>query len=179
MTFNEFKVLAKGMKAVYTSPNFLPDRDSVGIWYELLKDLPYELANIAIQKHMTTNKFAPTPAEIRAAAVDSVKKAADWASGWSEFISAVRKYGYNRPEEALASMSDATRQTVERLGFRALCESENTMQDRANFRMVYEQEAQRTKEAAAIPISLKAAIERLQQGGGECEKRIAEFSEKG
>ena len=48
MTFDEFKILVKGMKAVYTSPNFLPDADSVKIWYRLLGDMPYELASIAI-----------------------------------------------------------------------------------------------------------------------------------
>ena len=74
MTFDEFKVLVRGMKAVYTSLNFLPDADSIKIWYKLLKDMPYELANVAIQKHMMTNKFPPTVAEIRAGAVETVSK---------------------------------------------------------------------------------------------------------
>lgn len=163
MTFNEFKALAKGMKAVYTSPNFLPDADSVKIWYELLKDLPYELANIAIQRHMTTNKFPPTVAEIRAAAVGSVYKPVNWSDGWEQFRKAVSKYGYYQQEEAMNSMDDITRKTVRRLGWKELCESENIMQDRANFRMAYEQESNRSRETAVLPVELRGVIERLQE----------------
>ena len=175
MTFNEFKVLVKGMKAVYTSPNFLPDADSVKIWYELLKDLPYELANIAIQRHMTTNKFPPTVAEIRAAAVGSVYRPVDWSDGWEQFRKAVSKYGYYQQEAALNSLDDLTRKVVKRLGWKQLCESENPIQDRANFRMIYEQEQQREEEKAALPAGLKTQIEQLQSGtvkaiGGGDEK---------
>lgn len=162
MTFNEFKVLVKGMKAVYTSPNFLPDADSVKIWYRLLEDMPYELANIAIQRHMSTNKFPPTPAEIRQAAVQTVEAPRGWADGWEQFRKAVGKYGYYQQEAALASMDETTRKVVKRLGWKQLCESENPMQDRANFRMVYEQEAQRKNETAALPAKLQEQIARLQ-----------------
>ena len=175
MTFNEFKVLAKGMKAVYTSQNFLPDADSVKIWYELLKDLPYELANVAIQRHMATNKFPPTVAEIRAAAVESVYKPVDWSDGWEQFRKAVSRYGYYQQEAALNSLDDLTRRVVKRLGWKQLCESENQMQDRANFRMIYEQEQQREEEKAALPTGLKTQIEKLQE---EVVKKLGERHEE-
>ena len=165
MTFNEFKVLAKGMKAVYTSPNFLPDADSVKIWYELLKDLPYELANIAIQRHMATNKFPPTVAEIRQAAVQTVDTPQDWSDGWEQFRTAVRRFGYYRQEEAMASMDETTRKVVSRLGWKELCLSENVMQDRANFRMVYEQEAERRSKTAALPEALQSQIAAIHGSG--------------
>lgn len=175
MTFNEFKVLVKGMKAVYTSPNFLPDADSVKIWYRLLGDLPYELANIAIQRHMSTNKFPPTVAEIRQAAVQTVDAPQDWADGWEQFRKAVSKFGYYQQDAALASMDETTRKVVKRLGWKQLCESENPMQDRANFRMIYEQEQQREEEKAALPAGLQRQIERLQ---GEAVKEIGDGHEK-
>ena len=173
MTFNEFKVLVKGMKAVYTQPNFLPDADSVKIWYRLLQDMPYELANVAIQRHMATNKFPPTPAEIRQAAVQTVEAPQGWADGWEQFRRAVRRYGYYQQEEAMNSMDEITRKTVRRLGWKELCESENIMQDRANFRMAYEQEANRRRETAALPEGVRSAIESLRAkevkelGGGD------------
>ena len=175
MKFEQFKVLVKGMKAVYTSPNFLPDADSVKIWYELLKDLPYELANIAIQRHMATNKFPPTVAEIRAAAVESVYRPVDWSDGWEQFRKAVSKYGYYQQEAALNSLDDLTRRVVKRLGWKQLCESENQMQDRANFRMIYEQEQQREEEKAALPAGLKTQIEKLQK---EVVKKLGEGHEE-
>lgn len=175
MTFDEFKILVKGMKAVYTSPNFLPDADSVKIWYRLLGDMPYELANIAIQRHMATNKFPPTVAEIRQAAVQTVDTPQNWADGWEQFRRAVGKYGYYQQDAALASMDETTRKVVKRLGWKQLCESENQMQDRANFRIIYEQEANRRREMAVLPVELRGAIERLQESG---VKAIGDGNEK-
>ena len=59
-------------------------------------------------------------------------------------------------------MDDITRQVVKRLGWKDLCESENLMQDRANFRIVYEQEQKRVSEKAMLPPKLKNQIEKLQ-----------------
>lgn len=70
MTFDEFKLLAKGMKSVYTSEKFLPDAESIKIWYQMLQDLEYKTANVAIQSYMLTNKFPPTIADIRQLAAE-------------------------------------------------------------------------------------------------------------
>ena len=45
MTHDEFKLLAKGLKAAYPSQNFLPDDYSMRLWYTLLKDVDYTLAS--------------------------------------------------------------------------------------------------------------------------------------
>lgn len=162
MSFDEFKRLAKGMKAVYTSQNFLPDAESVKIWYQLLKDIPYELANVSIQKHMATNKFPPTVAEIRSGAAGIASKPRDWSDGWECFRKAVSRFGYYRREEAFTSMDEITRKVVRRLGWKELCMSENIMQDRANFRMVYEQEQNRAMERAMLPEGLRKQMDMLQ-----------------
>ena len=65
MEREEFKILVKAMKAVYAQPTFIPDKDAFNVWYGLLQDLPYEQANLAIQKYMTSERFPPTIAEIR------------------------------------------------------------------------------------------------------------------
>lgn len=164
MTFNEFKVLAKGMKVVYTSATFLPDEDSIKIWYRLLQDIPYEVANIAIQRHMMTNKFPPTIAEIREQAALSVNNElnSDWGQAWEQVCKAIRTYGLWGTEEALASMDDITRQCVKRLGWKELCMSENPMQDRANFRMIFEELKLKTKQESALPLNVKESIAKLQ-----------------
>ena len=162
MNFDEFKRLVKGMKAVYTSQNFLPDAESIKIWYQLLKDMPYEIANVSIQKHMATNKFPPTVAEIRSGAAEITDKSHDWSDGWESFRKAVGRFGYYRREEAFASMDEITRKVVKRLGWKELCMSENIMQDRANFRMVYEQEQNRAMERAMLPEALRRQMDTLQ-----------------
>lgn len=162
MTFDEFKILVKGMKAVYTSPNFLPDADSIKIWYQMLRDLEYRTANVAIQKYMMTNKFPPTIADIRELSTTVQHgELPDWGEGWEQVLQAIRKYGSYRPQEAMDSMDELTRQCVERLGFKNICMSENINTDRANFRMIYEQLASRKQKEAVMPVGLLQEVERI------------------
>lgn len=140
MTFDEFKMLVKGMKAVYTSQNFLPDEDSVKIWFQMLKDLDYPVTSAAIQKYMLTNKFPPTIADIREMSSEVQNgEIPEWGEGWEQVLKAIRNYGTYRIPEAMASFDPITKKCVERLGLRNICMSENINIDRANFRMMYEQ----------------------------------------
>lgn len=164
MTIKEFEVLCKGMKAVYTSPNFLPDTDSVKIWYQLLKDITYETANAAIQRYILTNKFPPTVADIRegAASVMAGEKPL-WSDGWEEVLRAIRKFGYYRETDAMESFTETTREAVKRLGFRNICMSENIMTDRANFRMIFEEIAGREQKEKQMPAKLTQVIEQIRE----------------
>ena len=164
MTFDQFKILIKGLKAVYTSPNFLPDADSVKIWYSLLKDLDYESANVAIQKHILVSKFPPTIADIREQAVTvTIGDKPTWSDGWEEVLRAIRKFGMYREREALDSMTEITRKAVQRLGFKEICMSENLMADRANFRMIFETMADREQANKQIPVSISRLIGEIQK----------------
>ncbi len=173
MTREEFKVLCKGMKAVYTQPTFLPDADAFNIWYSLLQDIDYMVAQAAIQKYMLTNKFPPTIADIReyATTIRAGEKPL-WSDGWEEVLKAIKEFGSYRESEALESMSEITRMSVQRLGFRNLCMSENIMADRANFRMIYEQIAEREHTSKQIPVKLSNLIEDIQKKGFESRNLI-------
>lgn len=164
MNYDEFITLAKGMKAVCTSPSFLPDKEAMAVWYQLLQDLDYKTANIAIQKHMLTNKFPPTIAEIRelATGITAGEKPL-WPDGWEETIRAIKKYGYYRQEEALESLSELARKVVKRLGYKQLCMSEEMAMDRANFRMVFEQIAEREYREKQLPSGFRNAIKNIKR----------------
>lgn len=171
MTKDEFKILCKGMKAVYTQSTFLPDADAFKVWYSLLQDLDYTIAQAAIQKYMLINEFPPTIADIRKNAVSV--QAGDkktWSEGWEEVMKAIGNFGSYREEEALESMSEITRKAVKKLGFRNICLSENITADRANFRAIYEQMAENEYTAKQIPLNLSKLIESIQQT--EQQKRI-------
>lgn len=170
MTYDEFKILAKGMKAVYTQPTFLPDADAFNIWYQLLQDIDYKIANAAIQKYMLTSKFPPTIADIReqAASVVNGEKPL-WSDGWEEVVRAIKNYGSYGQKEAMESMSDITRMAVRRMGYIDLCRSENPVADRANFRMIFEQIAEREQKQNQLPVSLKNLIEESKRKGIEHE----------
>lgn len=164
MNFEEFAILVKGMKSAYPSQNFLPDADSVKIWFQLLNDLDYQTANVAIQKYILTNKFPPTVADIReGAAAVTVGEKPLWSDGWEEVMTAIKKYGSYQETAALESMTEITRQAVQRLGFRNICMSENIAADRANFRMIYEQIADRNHRERQIPMKLSHMIEEIQK----------------
>ena len=171
MTFDEFKVLAKGMKSVYTRDNFLPDAESIKIWFSLLKDIPYEVLNVAIQKYMMTNKFAPTIADLRELSTQAVQgQISDWGDGWEQVLRAIRRYGSYNAGAAIESMYDITRKCVERLGFREICMSENISVDRANFRMLYETMAQRHAEDRKLSLGVKTRLSQLSDGGRLLER---------
>ena len=47
MTREEFSIIVKGLKDVYTQQTFIPDKDAFNVWYELLKDIDYANCNMA------------------------------------------------------------------------------------------------------------------------------------
>jgi hypothetical protein len=172
MTKDEFKILAKGLKAVYTYPSFLPDADSLNVWYGLLQDLPYDVCNVAIQKYMMTEKEVPKIADIRnmCAEIMAGEKPL-WSDGWEEVLRAIREYGSWNEAKALESMSEITRQTVRRMGFINICRSEEISVERANFRMIFEQIANKEHEKAKIPLQIRQLIATIQ------DKKMLELKE--
>lgn len=102
MTREQFKVLVKAMKAVYTNPGFIPDQDAFDVWYSMLKDLDYALASRAVQMHLQTEESPPTVAGIRK---QSAKLKADETddlnetAAWALVLKAMRRAAYYAEEE--------------------------------------------------------------------------------
>lgn len=171
MDREDFKLLVKGMKAVYAQPTFIPDKDAFDIWYQMLHDLNYEVANVAVQKYILTNKFPPTIADIRemAATVSNGDKPL-WSDGWEQVQTNIRKYGMctydpDKLVECMDSFDPLTRKVVERLGWKNLCKSKeaDVMADRANFRMIFQELADRDHKNAQLSTSLTQLISGIQE----------------
>lgn len=102
MTREQFKVLVKAMKAVYTNPGFIPDQDAFDVWYSMLKDLDYAIASRAVQMHLQTEESPPTVAGIRK---QFAKLKADESddlnetAAWSLVLKAIRRSTYYSEEE--------------------------------------------------------------------------------
>jgi len=155
MDKKEFSLLAMALRTYYPKENLLPNNEAMELWYRQLQDIPYKVAEIALNKWVATNKWSPTIADIRECSSEITQGALpDWGQGWEQVLRAIRQFGMYRAGEAMASFDELTRATVERLGFRDICLSENIGQDRANFRMIYEQLAERRKKEAQIPQSV-------------------------
>ena len=102
MEREQFKVLVKAMKAVYAQPTFIPDQDAFNVWFALLGDLPYKQAELAVQKHMATEKFPPTIADLRAKANEVVERPAEEMSeleAWALVRKAIGNSNYHAEEE--------------------------------------------------------------------------------
>ena len=163
MTGKEFATWAMALKTYFPRENLLPNEAAMELWFQELQDLPYKVAETALRKWVQTNKWSPSIAEIRELAASCVRpEIPDWGEAWEQTLKAIRKFGSYRQKEALDSLDPLARKTVERLGFRDLCMSTNTMQDRANFRMIYENLSQREQTKQQIALPLQEAIGRLQ-----------------
>lgn len=162
MDINKFSNLIKGLKAAYPNFKVVEDEVSFQMWFTLLKDIPYERLSAAIHKHIVTSKYPPSIAEVRELA--QFKSVTDWSEGWAIVLTALRKYGNYRETEALdwiKKQDNTAYKVIKRLNFRELCQSEDLMAYRANFRMVYTTEQKIESEQRMIPEPLQQAINGL------------------
>jgi len=175
----EFIRWSAALKTYFPKENLLPTKEAMSLWFQALSDLPYDAANLALMKHVQVCKFAPSIAEIREAASKLMYgEPPDWGEGWRSAMDAIRRFGYYAEREALASMDELTRETVMRLGYGELCMSENQMQDRANFRMIYERLALRAREDATLPPAIKAMAEYMRLKQQDDTLSLAEWNDR-
>ena len=160
MTKGEVAKLLVVLAASY--PKFEVDDLKVQVWYEMLGDLDYDVANIAIKKIIMLNTFPPAIAEVRKAAIEiSSPRGLTAAEAWGEVIRAIRDYGYYREKEAMASMSPITAQVVRYLGWREICLSEEPEILRAHFLKMYDQVAAREQEKQLLSPTMQTEIKKI------------------
>lgn len=174
MDKKEFGLFAAAIRTYYPKENILPNQQAMELWFRELQDIPYAVAEAGLRQWVSTNKWSPSIAEIREI-TSQVQHGSipDWGEGWEQVLLAIRRYGTYRIPDAMESFDPLTRRCVERLGFRNICLSENINQDRANFRMIYEQLAEREKKESQMALPLKQLIQGIQGNVGLIEERKA------
>lgn len=167
MTKQEFSVFASAMRTYFPKESILPNSQAMELWYRQLQDIPCEVAEVALQKWVSVNKWSPSIADIRELAASICGgEISDWGESWEKVISACRRYGRNRALEAMESFDDITREAVKRVGgFIYICNSENIVADRARYEQVYNALAERKKKENQIPLPVHEVIQRIQQHG--------------
>ena len=155
----EFAMWVAALQTYFPRYNLLPNDQAKDLWYQELKDLPYDVASSALRKWTNQETWPPSIAEIRAYAGEMTNgPAPDWGEGWQEVARAVRRYGWCREKEALASLSASARTAAERIGWRSICESENQETLRAQFRQVFQVVVEREQRDALIAPEVKTLI---------------------
>lgn len=164
MTKQEFAVFVSMMRTYYGRENLLPNNQAMELWFRQLEDIPYGVAEAGLNKWVATNRWSPSIADIRAMAAD-VKggEAPDWSEAWEKVLKIVGRYGLSRQIEAMEAMDDLTRQAVRRVGWYDICMSENIGVERANFRDIYNNLAERQKKEAVLPPKVSQMIAKVRE----------------
>lgn len=167
MEREQFKTLVKGMKAVYSDPKFIADKDAFDVWYSLLQDLDYDIASQAIQKYMMSNRFPPTIADIRDGATDfTAPQELNEMEAWSLVYKAICNSTYNSVSEfeKLPPLVQKAVGLPDSLREWAMTENLNLEVVMSNFQRSYKIELQRHEELQKMPQNIRHLIEKSNVG---------------
>lgn len=170
-----FLGLMAGLKSNYPNWQFnLNDEVTLTLWFEGLKDLPYEILNLGIMKLLSEEQFYPNIAKIRKACASIISApSTDATEAWGLVQKAISSFGYMRGEEALASLPPDVAEGVKRTGgWMALCMDESPEITRAHFHKAMQQIEARKSSQSVLSIGMKQAIESYQQLAKEEEQKL-------
>lgn len=152
MTNKEFDQLRALLKTAYPNHNLISDQYAIRMWYKMLNDLDYRIAENAVMEHISTHTFPPSIAEIRKLCIDrTTSPVLSFSEAWGKVTNAISKHGFYQPREAFAEFDELTLSVVKELGWSNICNSTNQDALRANFRMAYESKAKEMEKERLLP----------------------------
>jgi hypothetical protein len=152
VAYDKFQVDSQGVK--------------LKVWHELLRDIPYQVAQLAAKKLILKSPFPPVIADIRreVASIATSKDKLTATDAWEEVVNAIRYYGYYREKEALGSMNSLVARTVRAMGWREICLESKIGVIRGQFIKMYGQLLKRKQEDDLLPIELRESIRLISEG---------------
>lgn len=165
MTKAETVTLLQTITVMYPGTKVRADELTIGVWHEMLGDLPGDVVAAAVKRMCATLKFPPSIADIRAAVNETVKDAQGAltaAEAWTKVNKAVRWYGYYREAEAHEKLGGDVWRAVEAVGgWREVCMCEEPGVISAQFERRYNQMMGKADERLLIPESVREDMSRL------------------
>ncbi len=143
MDASEFRRIWRALLGAY--PEKDPPEETMELYIRCLADLPAQAVEAAVLAHVATSRWFPTVAELREKAAELLPggRLPTATEAWAEVVKAFGAVGsYGVP----AWSHPAIATTVEAMGWRQLCLSEEGMADRAHFLRLYETYAKRVRE---------------------------------
>jgi len=152
VAYDKFQVDSQGVK--------------LKVWHELLRDIPYQVAQLAAKKLILKSPFPPVIADIRreVASIATSQDKVTATDAWEEVVNAIRYYGYYREKEALGSMNSLVARTVRAMGWREICLESKIGVIRGQFIKMYGQLLKRKQEEDLLPIELRESIRLISEG---------------
>lgn len=174
MDIKEFGQFAAALRTFYPREKLIPNKEAAALWFEMLKDLPYQDVTTALQRWVSTQKWSPSIADIRSMVSNSANPELtnDWSEGWEEVTKAIGRYGAWNRQAALDSMSPITRDCVNAIGWENICASENIGVERGHFRTMYESHSQKMRNADQTAVGLRTPTEQRLLDYGSVVKRL-------
>jgi len=164
MTSKEFTKLMGFVMAAVDKPVARPTIDA---YFEMLKDLSYDLAAAAVKKIIATDEYPtlPTIGKIRQAAAEISRGHILSASeAWGMVLKAVHEYGYYREAEAMESLPEHVAEIVRWMGYQSICMTDKIDVVRGQFLRMYETHQKREQEQAVLPAGLQDMMKQLAGG---------------
>lgn len=150
--------------------------ETIRVYQLTLQDIPVEVLQASALHLVTTNKFFPTVSEIRDAAHSimlGVNRIPTAFEAWEEVKQQIALCGDFYRYQIVMRRPEYSHPLVEKavaiMGYRQLCESENTMVDRAHFFKVYEGIFQKAMADLKMLPSVKQVSEQYQVEDGKLE----------
>lgn len=119
-------------------PNFVFDKPVIGIYVEMLSDIPASIVLAAAQEHISRKAFFPTISELREAAfglIEAAQQLPDPYQAWAEVKQAMKQVGH---KGSPAFSHPLIGQVVDLFGWVDLCQSDNVVADRSHFVEAYQ-----------------------------------------
>lgn len=183
VSFEDFKVVMKGLVAAYPQQKFMVDEYSYNLWYTALQDIPYPTLNKAATNYIMTHRFPPTIADLRELSYRLSNSAPMLApNAWNQLIRALRQAYAPNSEDIWDQLPDITKQIVG--GYSTFRQWGNTSLEtlegvqRPMFIKRFEEYQRREMTAAITPASVRPPqpalpetpkheqIEQKKEGGG-------------
>ena len=175
MTESETVKIIAMLYMAYPAVNKLSDeaiKDMTGIWYKFFENDSYNLVEVAVQRHISTNKWLPSIAEIREQMAkimrpDLIPPDVAW--------SVVKDYIYLR--DCYVKLPSLIAKVIETIGTSTLKEQHGG-HDKQMFMDLYTPAYERELEKAKLPKALSTRLAKSDEAfGGDALKAIAQVSE--
>ena len=166
MDRKEFATFAMALRTYYPKEQILPNQQAMELWYREICDIPFDVAEMALRKWVSTNKWSPSIADIREMTSGIVNgEPMAWGESWEKAMNAVRRFGSYNQAAAMDSLDPLTRKCVESIGFITLCMSENIMVERAHYQKIFEIYSKREQTEKRLAGPLLEAISQVRLNG--------------
>lgn len=182
MTIDEFGIFAGAIKTYFPKDNMLPTEKSMDLWFDMLKDLDYVFASMALKNHVATSTFPPTIADIRKQySIISNPAELNEMEAWSLVVKAMGN-SLNNSTEEFAKLPPLVQKAVglpSQLREWGTTENLNKEVVMSNFQRAYKAELRRHEELQKMPQNLRQMIEKSNIGSypAQIERKRQEIIE--